>query len=171
VVRAFEAQDVAPANALTNHFIAHTPIHFGLEVSTDEAFEALWRAGRERFPWLAAEVDGVFAGYCKAGLWRERAAYAHTVETGIYVAQSQRGRGVGVALYGALFEALSARGIHTVVAGITLPNEASVRLHERVGFSPVGVFREVGRKFDRWHDVGFWQRDLGRALTGGGPGG
>ncbi|MBI5516410.1 MAG: N-acetyltransferase family protein [Deltaproteobacteria bacterium] len=160
LVRAFSEGDVAPANALTNHYIVHTPIHFGLEPSTDEAFRALWEKGRARFPWLAAEVRGVFAGYCKAGTWRERAAYERTVETGVYVEERCRGRGVGLALYGALFEALREGGFHAVVAGITLPNEASVRLHERAGFSPVGVFREVGRKFDQWHDVGFWQRGL-----------
>jgi phosphinothricin acetyltransferase len=160
LVRAFSEADVAPANVLTNHYIVHTPIHFGLEPSTDEAFRALWEKGRARFPWLAAEVRGAFAGYCKAGSWRERAAYERTVETGIYVAEAHRGRGVGLALYDALFEALRAGGVHAVVAGITLPNEASVRLHERVGFTLVGVFREVGRKFDRWHDVGFWQRGL-----------
>jgi L-amino acid N-acyltransferase YncA len=157
----FEARHVAPACALTNHFIVHTTIHFGAEPSTDEAFGAQWEKGRARFPWLAAEVDGRFAGYCKAGVWRERDAYARTVETGIYVTDEARGRGVGRALYRSLFARLKAQGVRVVVAGITLPNDPSVRLHEAVGFRRVGTFHAVGFKFGAWHDVGFWELDLG----------
>ena len=160
VVREFAEADVAPANALTNHFIRETPIHFGTLPATDEDFAAVWAKGRARYPWLAAERGGRFAGYCKAGLWRERDAYARTVETGIYVTRDAQGRGVGRALYEALFARLRDAGFHAAVAGITLPNDPSVRLHESVGFTPVGVFREVGRKFDAWHDVGFWQAML-----------
>ncbi len=161
LVRDFEARDVAPANALTNHFIERTAIHFGAAQAADGEFRAVWEKGRARFPWLAAEAGGRFAGYCKAGTWRERDAYARTVETGIYVAEEARGRGVGRALYAALFERLRAQGFRVVVAGITLPNEASVRLHEAVGFRAVGVFHAVGYKFGAWHDVGFWELDLG----------
>ncbi len=161
LVRDFAAGDVAPANALTNHFIEHTTTHFGSTPATDDAFAAVWEKGRVRYPWLAAEVDGGFAGYAKAGVWRERDAYARTAETGLYVADGLRGKGVGKALYAALFERLRALGFHAVVAGVTLPNEASVRLHEAVGFRKVGVFHAVGHKFGAWHDVGFWERELG----------
>lgn len=159
-VRDFAAPDVAAANALTNHFIEHTSIHFGSAPARDEDFRALWEKGRERFPWLAAEVNGRFAGYCKAGTWRERDAYARTVEAGIYVTEDARGKGVGKALYHALFARLRAAGFRAVVAGVTLPNEASVRLHESCGFRKVGVFHAVGYKFGAWHDVGFWELDL-----------
>lgn len=164
-VRDFALDDVPNANALTNHFIAHTAIHFGTQTATDEQFGAMWQKGVARFPWLSAEVDGRFAGYCKAGVWRERDAYARTVETGVYVTEEARGRGVGTALYEALFVRLEAAGFHAVVAGITLPNDASVRLHEVVGFTKVGVFRAVGNKFGAWHDVGFWELQLPRVAT------
>lgn len=160
VVREFAERDVAPANALTNWFIINTPVHFGFDPASDTAFGEMWRNYRERFPWLAAEVDGAFAGYCKAGTWRERDAYRGTVETGIYVVDALRGRGVGRALYAELFRRLRAGGFHIAVAGITLPNDASVRLHEALGFKLVGVFHTVGRKFDAWHDVGFWEMPL-----------
>lgn len=160
VVRDFVAADVAPANALTNHFIIHTAIHFAFQPATDDEFAAVWRKGSAKFPWLAAEADGRFAGYCKAGTWRERDAYAGTVETGIYVAPDFHRRGVARALYVALFERLRRDGYRIVIAGVTLPNDASVRLHEAIGFRPVGVFHAVGRKFDAWHDVGFWELDL-----------
>ncbi len=160
IVRGFEARDVAPANALTNRYIVETTVHFALDPARDEDFEAMWRSGSARFPWLAAELDGAFAGYCKAGVWRERAAYACTVETGVYVCDHAHRRGVGRALYTALFDALVAGGWRVAVAGITLPNEASVRLHESVGFRAVGVFHGVGEKFGARHDVGFWEREL-----------
>lgn len=160
-IRDFESRDAALANALTNHFIVHTAIHLGVEPATDAEFAALWTAGRERFPWLAAEVDGRFAGYAKAGPWRLREGYAKTVETGIYIAAEARGRGVGKALYAGLLARLRTAGFHRAVAAVTLPNEASVRLHEAVGFCPVGVFREAGWKFGAWRDVGFWEARLG----------
>ena len=78
-----------------------------------------------------------------------------------YVAPDQQGQGIGRALYRALFEQLRTRGFHQAFAGIALPNQASISLHQSVGFESIGVFREVGRKFDRWHDVSWWQRALG----------
>ncbi|MCK6456499.1 MAG: N-acetyltransferase family protein [Phycisphaerae bacterium] len=160
VVRDFAESDVAPANALTNHYIRHTAIHFAFAPATDAQFAEVWRAGRRCFPWLAAEIDGRFAGYCKAATWRDRDAYARTVESGIYVVPELQRRGVARRLYEALFERLRAARFRTVIAGVTLPNEASVRLHEAVGFQYVGVYRAVGCKFGAWHDVGFWQLDL-----------
>lgn len=159
-VREFAQHDVAPANELTNWYIEHTAVHFALRPATDQAFEETWRQGSATHPWLAAELNGRFAGYAKAGIWRERTAYQHTCETGIYVSRGMEGKGVGLALYGELLPRLRAAGFHAVIAGMTLPNPGSVALHERVGFRPVGVFGEVGRKFDRWHDVGFWSLRL-----------
>lgn len=160
VVRASEAADAGAMAELTNYFIRETAIHFGTEELPASYFAEAIARDRGRYPWLTAEVDGRFAGYAKAGLWRERAAYARTVETGIYIASEFRGRGVGRALYARMFEELKTAGYHAVVAGATMPNDASVRLHESVGFEFVGRFREVGRKFDQWHDVGWWQRML-----------
>ena len=168
-VRPFCLDDVAPANALTNWYIQHTAVHFGDRPATDSEFEAAWRAGSATHPWFSAwwagdeqasPVRPAFAGYIKAGVWRERAAYSRTCETGVYVARGMEGRGVGTALYQALLAELRERGFHTVVAGMTLPNDASQRLHERVGFTKVGEFSEVGYKLGRWHDTGFWQMRL-----------
>lgn len=159
-IRTFEDRDVASANALTNTYIRETAIHFGLHEATDSEFRTMWQSGSARFPWLAAEVDGCFAGYAKAGVWREREAYAGTVETGVYVETSFHRCGVGRALYSELFVRLRAADFHTVIAGIALPNDASVRMHEACGFAHVGTCREVGRKFGRWWDVGFWQAHL-----------
>lgn len=160
LVRTFAERDAGPACALTNTFIERTHIHFGTQAATEEEFAAVWRGGSARFPWLAAEVEGRFAGYAKAGVWRDRAAYDRTVEVGVYVEPWCRRRGAGRALYMELFERLRAAGFHRVVAGIALPNGASVAMHEACGFRHVGTFREVGRKFERWWDVGFWEVGL-----------
>ena len=156
-VRDFEAGDVAPACSLTNHFIKHTAVHFGYEPAHAPEFEAMWREGAAKFPWLAAEVGGTFAGYAKAGTWRARDAYGKTAEVTVYVDPTFHGRGVGKALYTELLARLRAAGFHTAIGGVTMPNEVSVKLHEAMGFRHVGTFREVGRKFEQWHDVGFWQ--------------
>jgi len=160
IIRDFCERDVGPANALTNHFILNTAVHFGTQPATDEQYAEVWRNGSKSYPWLTAEVDGRFTGCARAYRWRERDAYARTVETGIYVAREAQGRGIGRALYATLLERLRAAGFRTAIGGITLPNDSSVRLHETLGFHPVGVFRAVGYKFNAWHDVGFWQIDL-----------
>ena len=113
--------------------------------------------------WLVHEAGG----YAYATRHRERAAYRFTVETSVYVAEAAQGRGVGRALYDALLEEVARRGFRVALAGITLPNPASVALHESLGFEPVGVFREVGFKFGAWHDVGWWQRGLAEGPAAG----
>lgn len=148
---------------LTSHYIATTAIHFGTDPVREDEVIAEMRAASERtpaHPWFVCEVDGAFAGFAKAYTWRGRAAYARTVETGLYVPPGLHRRGAGRALYGALLGQLAASGFHSAVAGIALPNEASVKLHEAVGFRYVGTFRECGWKLERWHDVGFWERVL-----------
>ena len=138
---------------------ATTAIHFGYDPVTADELAAAWRTGAH--PWLVLDdAAGAVIGYAKAGVWRERAAYRWTVETGIYLAPGAHGRGRGTALYGALLDELARRGVHSVVTGITLPNEASVRLHRRLGFVDVGVVREAGWKLGAWHDVSFWQKRL-----------
>ena len=160
VVRTFAERDLEPACALANHYIEHTAVHFAYRPDTEEQFRHVWLESRERYPWVVAEVEGAFAGYAKCGVWRAREAYALSAETGIYVSRHVQGRGVGKALYQELIRRARDAGFHLLVAGATLPNEASVKLHESVGFERVGVFTECGRKFDRWHDVIFWQLRL-----------
>lgn len=164
LIRPFEARDVAAACRLTNYYIEHTCVHFATVPQGDAEFGAAWEAARATHPWLAAEaggeVGGVFAGYAKAGVWRSRDAYSRTAETSIYVESAFHRRGVARALYAALLEALRARGFHAAVGGMVLPNDASARLHEAMGFRPVGIFHEVGRKFDQWHDTQWWEKIL-----------
>jgi L-amino acid N-acyltransferase YncA len=117
--------------------------------------------------WLVAEQGGRVVGYAYATAFNERPAYRWSAGVSVYVAAEFRGRGVGRALYAALFEHLRGRGFRMACAGITLPNEASVALHESLGFEPVGVNREIGWKQGAWRDVGWWQLEL--APAGDGP--
>lgn len=160
LVRASRVSDAPRIASLTNYYIRETSIHFGTQEVEPGYFADQIDRDADRYPWLTAEIDGDFAGFAKSGLWRERAAYARTVETAVYVERAHQSRGVGRALYEQLFRELVALGYHMAVAGVTLPNDASVRLHEGVGFAFVGRFSEVGRKFEQWHDVGWWQRML-----------
>jgi L-amino acid N-acyltransferase YncA len=114
----------------------------------------------ERHPWLVAEADGSIAGYAYASAHQQRAAYAWSVDTSVYIGEAWRGRGIGRALYDELLKRLTDEGYVNAYAGIALPNEASVGLHEACGFQYVGVFPRVGFKFGKWHDVGWWHRRL-----------
>ncbi len=110
-----------------------------------------------RLPWLAWEVDGAILGYAYAAPWKVRAAYRHAVESSIYMARQATGRGLGLRLYTALIADLRQRDLHCVIGGAALPNPPSVALHEKLGFSKVAEFREVGLKFGRRIDVAYWE--------------
>ena len=120
----------------------------------------------ERYPWLVAESEGTVIGYAYASPHSERAAYRWSVDAAVYIGEGHRGRGVGRALYQALFERLAGQGLRTVCAGITLPNQASVALHESCGFQAIGVYRKIGFKAGQWRDVGWWQLDLAPGSDG-----
>jgi phosphinothricin acetyltransferase len=109
---------------------------------------------------LVAERDRSVLGYAYGSQHRARAAYRTSVDVTVYVAEQARRSGVGRALYIELLSQLKRQDFHAAFAGIALPNPGSIALHEKVGFTPIGVYREVGFKFGRWHDVGWWQKLL-----------
>ena len=159
-VRPASAADLPALTAIYNHYVVNTPITFDLAPfepgQRREWFDA-HPGGRHRL--LVAEDAGrQILGYASTSRWRPKAAYDTTVESSVYVRHDLRGRGIGRLLYDELFAALAAEDVHVIVAGVALPNAASVALHERCGFAQVGVFREVGRKFDRLWDVAWYQR-------------
>ena len=170
-LRLLQTGDFDAVAVLTNTFIRDTAVHFGSTPTTAAELAAMWRAAHDgvRYPWLVAEHDGAFAGYAKASSWRGRPAYAWTAETTIYLVPERRGTGIGRLLYGGLLGVLKAQGFRSAIGGITLPNDASVRLHETMGFQPCGVVRDAGCKFGRWHDVGFWQCRLRTDAAAGAP--
>ncbi|HEY3518379.1 MAG TPA: arsinothricin resistance N-acetyltransferase ArsN1 family B [Gammaproteobacteria bacterium] len=157
-VRSASAADADAIARIYNYYIENTVVTFEEESVSAEAM-----AGRVAeiqglsLPWLVAEVDQKVIGYAYANKWKVRSAYRHSVETTIYLEHGHEGRGVGKTLYAALLPHLRARGIHVVIGGVALPNEASVVLHEKLGFDHVATFREVGFKHGRWVDVAYWQ--------------
>src|SRR5262245_942405 len=168
-LRLAAAPDFPAIAALTNEFIRTTPTHFGYEEVTAAELQQLSRAHETRYPWLVAAADGAFAGYAKASGWRSRAAYDWTAETTIYLGAAHRGRGLGRLLYGRLIAVLKAQGFRSLIGGITLPNDASVALHEALGFAASGVVRDAGWKPGRWHDVGLRQLRLRADATPAAP--
>ena len=162
-VRYAEERDLARLTEIYNHYVLTTPITFDFEPYTVETrrpwLDKFSQSGRHRL--FVAEQDGVVLGYAGTTGFRDRRAYDTTVETTIYCAPDATGRGLGRLLYAALFDALRGEDIRCAIAGTTLPNDASVALHERFGFTLVGVMHEVGRKFDRYWDVAWYEKALG----------
>lgn len=162
-VRAAGPDDLPALTDLYNHYVVHTPITFDVTPHSVETRRAWFdeHAARGRYRLLVAiDDDGSIAGYATTSRWRPKAAYDTTVESSVYCRHDRRGRGVGRLLYGSLFAAIADEDVHMIVAGATMPNAASVALHERTGFRRVGLFTAVGRKFDRFWDVAWFQRPL-----------
>ena len=157
MLRQCSPTDSAQICEIYNHYVRETVVTFEespvLEVEMARRIADI----TPRLPWLAWEVDGVILGYAYAAPWKARAAYRHSVESSIYIAQQATGRGLGLQLYTALIADLRQRDLHCVIGGAALPNPASVALHEKLGFSKVAEFREVGLKFGRWIDVAYWE--------------
>ena len=154
-IRDVAATDAEAIAEIYAHYVSHTATTFDLEAPSATTWAERIAAADGR-PWLVCELGGTLEGYAYAGRFRPKEAYGHTTETTIYLRAGSEGRGLGRLLLGALLDRVRADGYHRVIAGVTLPNDASVALHESLGFEPIGVFDEVGRKFDAWHDVGFW---------------
>lgn len=142
--------------------IEESAISFELEVPSLAEFERRLSEILRKFPWIVCEIGGEIAGYAYAGTFRSRPAYEWTVESTVYVKQRFHGRGVGKALYTQLLKMLKAQGVVNVIGGITLPNAASVGLHEHFGFVKVANFKDCGFKMGKWWDVGFWELQLQR---------
>ncbi len=151
------AEDAGAICEIYNHYITDTVVTFENEPLDAETMRRRIEAIASRFPYLVYEQEGQVWGYCYAATWRTRAAYAHTVETTVYLHKDRIGKGIGHQLYQELIKQLRNGDFHVAVASITLPNPHSVALHEKFGFRKVAHFSEVGNKFGKWLDVGFWE--------------
>ncbi|WP_075792576.1 arsinothricin resistance N-acetyltransferase ArsN1 family B [Massilia putida] len=161
-IRPASPLDAARICGIYNHYVTTTTVSFEEEpVAEPEMARRIADVAAAGLPWLVLVVDGALAGYAYATKWRVRPAYRHSVESSVYLDRAFAGRGFGRMLYGALLDALRGRGLHLVIGGIALPNDASAALHEALGFRKVAHFSEVGKKFGRWLDVGYWELRLG----------
>lgn len=160
-MREARVDDADAIAAIYNYYVLTTSISFEeTEVSAIDMAGRIADVQAAGLPWLVAEIDGAVAGYAYATKWRVRHAYRFSVESSVYLAPDSAGKGIGAKLYGVLLERLRAGGYHLAIGGIALPNAASVALHEKMGFEKVAHFSEVGFKFGRWTDVGYWQLAL-----------
>jgi phosphinothricin acetyltransferase len=161
-IRRVEARDLAALLNIYNHYVTTTHISFDVEPRTLEQrrawFDSFAEAGRHQC--FVADRDGVAIGWASSGKFKDRAAYDTSVETSVYLAPGEGGKGLGRLLYGTLFDALAKEDVHRCFGGIALPNEASIGIHLAMGFRDVGTYTEVGRKFSRFWDVAWYEKAM-----------
>lgn len=156
-IRKVELDDAAQIAEVYNYYIQNTHQTFETEpLSADEMRERIAEI-IEKYPYVVAEEDGEIWGYAYATQFKLRQAYAYSAEVSIYVKNAAKQKGIGTRLYEKLFDELAETNIHAMVAGISLPNDASVKFHEKLGFTKVAHFRQIGYKLGRWVDVGYWE--------------
>ncbi|MDF7809184.1 GNAT family N-acetyltransferase [Pontiellaceae bacterium B12219] len=157
MIRDVKKSDVPALCEIYNHYVSHTVITFEeAPVSETEMTRRIDEVTR-RYPWLVFEQGGTLVGFAYASTWKSRSAFRYSAESTVYVSPDSIGQRIGSQLYEALFSRLPALELHSVVGGIALPNPASVKLHERFGFKKVAHFNEMGRKFNQWIDLGYWE--------------
>lgn len=165
-IRPAETDDAVDIAYIYNYYIATSHATFEVDpVDADEMERRVESAAENGYPFLVAEHQDSVVGYAYGHAYRTRRAYSHSIEVSVYLRPGHDGNHVGTALYEELFAELAVRGFHAVIAGISLPNDASIALHEKFGFRKVAHFREVGHKFDRWIDVGYWELILDRGQS------
>ncbi|MCC8018772.1 MAG: N-acetyltransferase family protein [Rikenellaceae bacterium] len=161
-IREVSVEDAPAICAIYNHYIGKTAVTFEtVPLTVDEMAGRIARVTGAGYPYYVAMADGEVAGYCHLRPFNSKQAFSLTAEISIYIHPAMHGRAIGSALMYRLLHGLDPDMFHTIIAGITLPNDASVALHEKFGFRQVGFMKETGRKFDRWHDVGYWQLLVG----------
>ncbi len=159
-IRLANKNDAGQIQAIYGPIVSQTATSFEMEPPTVVEIRKRITATLPVLPWLVCDRKGEVMGYVYAHLFRTRPAYQWSVETSVYVHPELRRSGIGRALYTSLLKILALQGYYNALAAITLPNLASQRLHEALGFKPVGVYHEVGFKLGAWHDVGWWQLNL-----------
>jgi L-amino acid N-acyltransferase YncA len=157
MIRFATVDDAERICVIYNHYIDNSIATFEEEsVAVSDMQDRVGDASEEQ-PWFVYELDNGLAGFAYASPWKSRCAYRFSLETTVYLSRDHLGQGIGTELYRHLIEAIRTKNIHSLIAAIALPNEASIALHENLGFKKVGQFLEVGWKFDHWIDVGYWE--------------
>ena len=157
-IRKAISDDAGAICEIYNYYIAHTVITFETTpVSEVEMRQRIAEVVNSGYSFYVGEVDGKIIGYCYTHRWNNRCAYNTTAEESIYIDREETGKGYGAQLFEHLLHHIDPSKIHVLIAGICIPNESSVRLHEKFGFQQVSHLNEIGRKFDQWLDVAHWQ--------------
>ncbi|NEW80079.1 MAG: N-acetyltransferase [Gelidibacter sp.] len=157
MIRPVNIEDAQEIAEIYNDYVLNSCVTFEeLKVSAEEMRGRI-QATNSKFPWLVFEKDNEILGYAYASVWKPRSAYKHTVESTVYLKKEATKNGIGSLLYKELIGQLTDLGFHAVIGGISLPNDASIALHEKFGFEKIAQFKEVGFKFKKWIDVGYWE--------------
>jgi len=160
MLRSAQLDDAAAIARIYQHYVTHTTISFEAEPPTIDNIAARIQEVMARHSWLVYESEGALLGYAYTSTFRERRAYQSTVEATIYLDQAAIGHGIGRMLYQALLDDAALKGYHEALGVIALPNDLSIKLHEKLGFVKVAHLEKIGHKFNQWIDVGIWQKHL-----------
>ena len=161
MIREIQLTDAPAVAEIYNYYIEHTSITFEEEIISSNDIESrIKELCLSGLPWLVIEENSAVVGYAYASKWKGRCAYRFSVETTVYLSHKATTKGLGSKLYTQLFSILKEMSIHIAIGGISLPNPASIALHEKFGMKKVAHFEEVGFKFGSWVDVGYWQVNL-----------
>ena len=157
MIRKITADDALQICDIYNYYVLNTIVTF--EESAVGLAEMKKRIAetQRKLPWFVYEENGHILGYAYASEWKSRCAYKNSLETTVYLRHGECRKGIGSRLYQKLIDTLQSMNYHALIGGISLPNEASIALHEKMGFEKIGQFREVGNKFNEWIDVGYWE--------------
>ena len=157
MIRKINVNDAQQLADIYNYYIENTIVTFEEEIVTIDEMKQRILDVSKALPWLVYEEDGKVIGYAYASKWKSRCAYKYSLETTVYLKHGESGKGIGTLLYKELIAELKKMNYHALIGGISLPNDASVALHEKLGFEKIAQFKEVGNKFNKWIDVGYWE--------------
>jgi L-amino acid N-acyltransferase YncA len=160
MIRQFKPSDLNPMREIYNHYVENTLLTFDEVALTETEFSDKLSPVLSKFPCMVYEKEGKVMGFAYATEWKKNPAYRFTVSSSIYLDPEAMDKGTGTALYRKLIEELKEMKMHSIVAGILMPNEKSTRMHERLGFSKVAHLSQIGYKFNKWIDVSYWQMIL-----------
>lgn len=157
MIRKVKPEDAAAIAEIYNYYILHSIVTFEETVVDAAEIAERIQTNTAKLPWLVFEQDGQVVGFAYASEWKSRCSYKYSVESTVYLKQGEMGKGIGSKLYNELINQLMKMDLHAIIGGISLPNPGSVALHEKMGFEKVAQFKEVGFKFEKWIDVGYWE--------------
>lgn len=162
MIRNAKPEDAQAICDIYNYYVLNTIVTFEEDVVLADDMAERIKKVSEKYTWLVYEQNGEIIGYAYAGEWKSRCSYRFSVESSVYLKNGFSGQGIGSKLYEALLKKLEKTDIHAVIGGISLPNEGSIALHEKFGFEKIARFKEVGYKFNKWIDVGYWEKIISK---------
>ena len=165
MIRRVKLDDAKEIAEIYNYYVLNTVVTFEEELVDVNEMKERILSGNSKLPWIIYEKDKRILGYAYASEWKSRCAYKHSVESTVYLKHTEQNQGIGSILYAELIKQVIDMGIHVIIGGIALPNESSIYLHEKFNFEKVAHFKEVGFKFEKWIDVGYWELLIEKAYN------